>query len=350
MPPAASATAADPAATALLSASETQAPAAAPPVAAPVGPAAPAVPAAAAPTVPAYNYSNNVSSQQALQDLTNFQTQEQAPIDVYNSAVSSLGIPDVRTNVTNLRTSIANTTALLNALPDDVTGRTSGSLVTEGQRDRILASESAPLTTSLGTENSAYNDASSNLNDLLNQATTQTGLVEQGNQNITSALTSRYQGIQSDEQYKATQAAQQQQFDLTVKQIQASQSQFEQQMALAQKQFAEGQREFNVGQTAASAPTANQNLLSDLSGIAAAYQSNLGKNANGLREQIIQQLTTRYGASVDPKTIANLVYNTYIPNSLENANQTAAKTATSNANAKSIMAGVAAPDMSGWNL
>lgn len=310
----------------------TATPAAAVPTAAPVAPAATPL------TIPAYNYSNNVSSGQALQDLTDFTTHQQSPVDVYNNAVSTLGIPDVRTNVTSLRKQIADTTALLNALPESVTGRTSGSLTTEAQRQRILATERAPLDQANQQYSTNYNMESQNLNDLLGQANTQTGLVTQGQDRISQALQTRYTGIQSAEAEKQRQAEAQRQFDLTVQQIHQDQANFEKNFAASQAQFAEDQRQFNVTNARLSQPSGaaadNKNLLSDLAGISQQYQTNLGKNPSGFREEMIRQLTSRYGASVDPKQIAALVYNTYIPNSLENKNQTAAK----NANTKALMA------------
>jgi len=183
---------------------------------APVGTNAPVPVQAAATTTPSAlpavqtatpTYDNNVGSGQALQDLTNFQTSQKSPVDAYNEAVTQLGIPDVRTNVTGLRKQIADTTALLNALPDSVTGRTSGSLVTDAQRGRILGMERAPLDQANAGYNNAYGVASANLADLTGQAQNQASLVEQGQKNIEGALSTRYQGIKSAEDTKAAQAA-----------------------------------------------------------------------------------------------------------------------------------------------
>jgi len=107
------------------------------------------------------------------------------------------------------------------------------------------------------------------------------------------------------------------------------------QQAQFQQQFSESQRQFNaqiaMSKANASAPSAtnqSQALLGDLQSIANNYKSTLGRNPNGLRENIIQQLTSKYGAFVDPSVISNLVYKTYIPDSLENQNQKATKNPT----------------------
>lgn len=277
----------------------------------PVAPAAPTTVAAGAPialTSPTYNYADNVSSGQALQDLTNFQTGETSPVDAYNAAVTSLGIPDVRTNVTALRTNIANTQALLNALPDSVSGRTSGSLVTDAQRSRILGMESAPLTTTLNQQSSDYNTESANLNDLTGQAQNQASLVDEGQKNIESALSTRYQGIQSAEATKAAQDAADRAYQLQVQQIQTQQAQFAAQMAASSKSFAEQQREFNVSQ-AASAKTAAQPSIQQSASSDAANLLNgiMARPAQYTEKTIIPQLQAAYPELSDAQ-IKSIVY------------------------------------------
>lgn len=275
-----------------------------------------------APVIPRYNYAPATSADAALQDLTNFQTSAKSPIDIYNEATTQLGIPDVRTRVTNLRKNIADTEALLSALPDSVSGRTSGSLVTEAQRQRVLATERAPLDTANASYGRDYNMASSDLNEKLGLATQQASLVEQGNKNIQDALSTRYNAQKSKEDEVRRREEADRAFNAQMKQIEAQQAQFAQQLA-------ESRRQFNISSAKSNAPSAaqvnNQNLLNELSRAAAVYQSNIGKNANGAREQLINAMVTKYGASVDPKLIKDLVYSTYIPNSLENQNSSAAK-------------------------
>lgn len=205
-------------------------------------------------------YADNVSSDQALQDLTNFQTSVKSPVDVYNDAVTKLGIPDVRANVTSLRKNIADTNALLSALPDSVSGRTSGSLTTEAQRQRVLATERAPLDTANAGYSNNYNMESANLNDLTGQASNQAQLVDAGNKNIQDALTTRLTTIQSKEQTAAAKAEADRQFQATLDSIKQSQAQFA-------ATLAENQRQFNISSAAskasANAPSVPQQASSD---------------------------------------------------------------------------------------
>jgi len=230
-----------------------------PPATATSDPAAAALsttaPAPAAGTVvPQYNYSDNVSGDQALQDLTNFQTGQKAPVDIYNEAVAKLGIADVRTNVTNLRKNIADTNALLSALPDSVAGRTSGSLVTEAQKQRVLATERAPLDQANANYSNNYNMESANLNDLTNQANTQTGLITEGQKNIENALTTRLSSIQSREAEAQRRVEADRAFQATLDSIRVQQAQFA-------KTFAEQQRQFNVSTAQSAAKAAAPSVL-----------------------------------------------------------------------------------------
>lgn len=276
---------------------------------------------AAATAMPTYNYSDNVSSDQALQDLTNFETSSKSPIDIYNEAVNKLGIADVRTGVTKLRKNIADTNALLSALPDSVSGRTSGSLVTEAQRQRVLATERAPLDQANASYGNQYSMESQNLNDLTNQANVQSGLVSEGQNNIRTALQGRLSNIQSKEAETRRREEADRAFQASLDSVRVQQEQFA-------KTMAENQRQFNVTSSRASAAVApqqaNQSMLAELASYAQKYKSTLGSNPNGTRENIIQALTTKYGAYVDPKAISALVYQTYIPDSLEKQNRTKA--------------------------
>lgn len=55
------------------------------------------------------------------------------------------GIDDRNANLENLRKSVYDTSKVLRNLPENVTNRVKGRLVTQGQRDRLLASEQSPL-------------------------------------------------------------------------------------------------------------------------------------------------------------------------------------------------------------
>ena len=63
---------------------------------------------------------------------------------------SQLGVPGLKTQLETARGQVAGVKTQLDTLESDITSRTSGSLVTDAQRRRILASEQAPLQDTLG--------------------------------------------------------------------------------------------------------------------------------------------------------------------------------------------------------
>lgn len=89
-----------------------------------------------------------------------------------NDALGQYGVPEIRNTVSGLRTTVANTTSALNNVDPSVTGRTSGSLVTEAQRQRQVNTERAPIAQNLTDENSSLNSNQQTLTDAMNQATT----------------------------------------------------------------------------------------------------------------------------------------------------------------------------------
>ncbi len=59
------------------------------------------------------------------------------------------GVDDRNSNLENLRKSVYDTSKVLRNLPGNVTSRVRGRLVTQGQRDRLLATEQSPLAAQL---------------------------------------------------------------------------------------------------------------------------------------------------------------------------------------------------------
>lgn len=100
------------------------------------------------------------------------------PTEEYNKATTALGIPDARSRVQGLQTQLLNSENAIKAVDPSVTGRTSNSLVTEAQRQRLVNMERQPLTDSYNDQSKQYGVQSGLLKDLLGQADTQTGLAE----------------------------------------------------------------------------------------------------------------------------------------------------------------------------
>lgn len=111
--------------------------------AAPTATTQPAPAPVAAPAAPAAPDPNSPDS--LFNELGTFDKSAQNPIDVYNAALEKLGITDARTRVTALRKSLIDNQNLLDNLSGNVSQRTSNALVTEAQRQRLVASEAAPI-------------------------------------------------------------------------------------------------------------------------------------------------------------------------------------------------------------
>lgn len=152
------------------------------------------------------------------------------PTDTYNKITTQLGIPDARTRVQALQSNLLDTENAIKAVDPNVTARTSGALVTEAQRGRLVNMEKAPLTDTYNSQNQSYGVEQNNLGQLTQQATQQAGLAESDYKNKRQSLADQL-----------TTALQQQA---------AAEAKAE-----ADRQFAESQRQFNVSssQKAASA-------------------------------------------------------------------------------------------------
>lgn len=144
------------------------------------------------------------------------------PTDVYNKITTQLGIPDARTRVQALQSNLLDTENAIRAVDPNVTARTSGSLVTEAQRGRVVNMEKAPLTDTYSQQNQSYGKEQGLLAELSGQATTQAGLAESSYKNKRQSLAD--------------------QLTLALKQEEDARARAE-----SDRNFAENQRQFNVG-------------------------------------------------------------------------------------------------------
>lgn len=192
-------------------------------------PAAPATPAYQPLNLKAYddsvNADANQSSGQIQGALSKFEASRRNPLDIYNDAVSQLGVGDVRSRVTNLRNQLLNTENLLNNVDSSVTGRTQGSLVTEAQRQRLVNLEREPITKDYGKQTQSLSDENANLADLLRQADSQSNLAVQGQTARQQALQFALEQAQGREKFaedtrrwRAEQALRQRQLDASIAQ------------------------------------------------------------------------------------------------------------------------------------
>jgi hypothetical protein len=225
-------------------------------------------------------------------ELDAFYKTQQNPLSLYNEAQSKLGIPEIRTRVSGLRTSLTNTENLLNQVEGSVTGRTQGSLVTEAQRQRLVNLERQPLTTQYGQMSGQLTNESANLSDLLGQAGNTTNLTLQGYATTKQDITQRLSTAKEKESEARRQA------------------EWAAQQAASDRAFAEGQRQFNVSQAnaraAAAASTAKPSLEQALAQIGGSYVSGKGYQRFVNNQELYQK--TKGGAGYATREqIANTV-------------------------------------------
>lgn len=202
------------------------------------------------------------TSGQALQNLQTAQSTQQTPDQIQQSTDQSLGVPGAQQQVSGLRQAITNTTNLLNGVAPSVEGRTQNSLETSAQANREIQNEQAPISQTLGGQNTALSNDQSDLSNLLSQASTEEGLKEQGQTDTLTNLQNIYNDLYGQEQNTA-------------------------QANVTAAQQAEAVREFNAGlaektqadqasNASSSSPSAAQLQQQDAAGAAQYLQSLAG--------------------------------------------------------------------------
>lgn len=172
------------------------------------------------------------NSQEALQQLQQFQSSRANPLDIYSKATQDLGVGDVRGRVTGLRNTLLNTENLLNQVEGSVTGRTQGSLVTEAQRQRLANLERQPLAAQYGQQSKGLANEQATLSDLLNQAQQRSSMEFQGLQTKEQSLRDVYNSMFQREQEQ--------------RRREEADRAFAEQQRQADRAFAEQQRQYNA--------------------------------------------------------------------------------------------------------
>jgi len=124
-------------------------------------------------------------------ELTNFDKNAQNPIDMYNQALSNLGISDARTRLTDLRQSLINNQNMVDQLPANIQARTANALVSEGQRQRLQAVEQAPLIDAGNKLNQQFGAAQGDYQNIMSEGKTQADLTYEGQRNQRAAIMDR---------------------------------------------------------------------------------------------------------------------------------------------------------------
>ena len=194
---------------------------------------APAPAPAPAPSAPSNPY--QVQADNTFKELGQFDASAKNPIDIYNAALEKLGITDARTRVTSLRQALINNQNLLDALPSNIQARTQNSLVTENQRQRLLAMEAEPIVGMGGKLNQQFDAAQGDYGMILGEGKTQTDLEVQGQSARRTALLDRLKILidrTNDEEKKRQWQAE---YDRQVANDKQSQANYEREFALKQQ-------------------------------------------------------------------------------------------------------------------
>lgn len=142
------------------------------------------------------------NSSEALNELRAYQGSRRKSSDILQEQQTQLGLPSATQRQAGLRAAISNTENLIKAVDPSVTGRTSGSLVSEAQRTRLVGMERAPLDQAFQSQNQAYQGESDNVNELKRQALqgTQLSIADQDKQeqNMQGLYGTLYQREQDD--------------------------------------------------------------------------------------------------------------------------------------------------------
>jgi len=148
---------------------------------------------------------NLPSAQDALTTLNSFQQPDSGSL--LSAAQQKYGVQGLQDRVNTYKTLTNNLTGAISAVDPSVTGRTAGSLVTEGQRSALVDRERTPLVGQLGTaqqgESEANNDLGKAETDVNNEVSSQ----KQDAQNKYNQLLQTYQIANEREQSAAQEAA-----------------------------------------------------------------------------------------------------------------------------------------------
>lgn len=192
------------------------------------------------------------NSQTLASQLATYDKSVQNPVDVYNSALNKLGISDARTRVTDLRQSLVNNQNLLDNLSGNIQGRTSDSLVSEAQRQRLYATEAEPIVKMGNQLNNQFGMAEGDYQNIMAEGKTQADLTVQGQQAKRQALLDRLNVAIQNETNTEKKRQWQAEFDSQMKQL-------SQQQANWQKEYALNVQKFNAD-TNPSKPTLDESL------------------------------------------------------------------------------------------
>lgn len=195
---------------------------------------------------------NPDSSQAALANLQQIQSQSQDPNSILSGQRQQLGVDQAQQTVTGLRGAINNTTKLLKQVAPSVMGRTGSSLVTNAQATKQISNEQAPINQTLTDQGTQLGQDQQDLSDLNSKAQEAASGIYQGQQDKLSYAQNIYNTLYQKE--KDAQAQAQAEADR-----QEQIRQFNEQQAAAGRaaSAAAGSGNFNLGGGSATPPAVN---------------------------------------------------------------------------------------------
>jgi hypothetical protein len=145
------------------------------------------------------------SAKDAAAKLASFQQPDSA--SVLSQAQQKYGIQGLQDRVNTYKTLTGNLTGAIAAVDPSVTGRTSGTLTTEGQRSALVARERAPIVGQLGTAQTGLEGATNDYNTADKNARSEADATIADNKTKYDQLMQTYTMANDREQQQAKAAA-----------------------------------------------------------------------------------------------------------------------------------------------
>lgn len=246
---------------------------------------------------------NPATSQDALTQLQQIQSQSQDPNTILSNQRQQLGVQGAQDTVTGLRGAINNTTKLLKQVAPSVMGRTGSSLVTNAQATKQISNEQAPINQTLTDQGTELGTDQQDLADLNSKAQEAATGIYQGQQDKLSYAQNLYNTLYQKE--KDAQAQQQAEAD---RQEQIREFNAQQDAAAKAASAAAGSGSFNLpGADSPAAASSNPASGKTLTGgksvgdAATALQQLLAtKNATTIRNTLSAiEKSAQYGNTYD---------------------------------------------------
>lgn len=140
------------------------------------------------------------TSQEALSQYQTIQSGRKKPQDILRESEERLGIPTATQRQVGLRGAITNTENLIRGVDPSVSGRTQGSLVSEAQKQRLIAMEREPLSDQFREQSRALEGETASIADLQRRASQEAQLAIAADDAAENASRGLYQTLYQREQ------------------------------------------------------------------------------------------------------------------------------------------------------